>query len=46
MAELKEEDAGQLHQEDANIKGKNTRIDNDNMIQACIVGSLNNTQHW
>lgn len=43
MAELREEDAEQLHQEDANIKGKLIRINNDKIIPTCFVGSLNNT---
>ncbi len=45
MAELREEDAEQLHQEDANIKGKLIRINNDKIIPTCFVGSLNNTPH-
>uniref|UniRef100_A0A671PXV8 tRNA (guanine(27)-N(2))-dimethyltransferase n=1 Tax=Sinocyclocheilus anshuiensis TaxID=1608454 RepID=A0A671PXV8_9TELE len=45
MAELREEDAEQLHQEDANIKGKIIRINNDKMIPTYFVGSLNNTPH-
>uniref|UniRef100_A0A672R4P3 tRNA (guanine(27)-N(2))-dimethyltransferase n=1 Tax=Sinocyclocheilus grahami TaxID=75366 RepID=A0A672R4P3_SINGR len=45
MAELREEDAEQLHQEDANIKGKIIRINNDKRIPTCFVGSLNSTPH-
>lgn len=45
MAELKEGDAVQLHQEDANIKGKIIWINNDKLIRTCFVGSLNNTQY-
>lgn len=45
MAEIKEGDAEQLHQEDANIKGKIIWINNDTFIQPCFAGSLNNTQH-
>uniref|UniRef100_A0A673IBD1 tRNA (guanine(27)-N(2))-dimethyltransferase n=1 Tax=Sinocyclocheilus rhinocerous TaxID=307959 RepID=A0A673IBD1_9TELE len=37
MAELREEDAEQLHQEDADIKGKIIRINNDKMIPTCFV---------
>lgn len=45
MAELKEGDAEQLHQEDANIKGKIIWNNNDKLIQTCFVGSLDNTQY-
>ncbi len=43
MAELGVEDAEQLHQEDANIKGKIIRTNNDTIITKCFVDSLNNT---